>query len=193
MEELSPGHNPTITGGKGEPWLAREAITFLDGAIGRGWQGLEWGGGSSSPWFAQRLNRLVTIEHDARWAVKIVVNMAMFYPQLLPKWQLHLVPPAPEGRPAYRGADGKFHEAYAHAGRNYGPQQLVLVDGRARMACLKIAVQLLERLDHTGRPAGKLLVLDNSERAHYNLSIVPSRWHRRDFTTLAGCTTVWTM
>jgi SAM-dependent methyltransferase len=50
-----------------EPFLAPGALGFLDATLPRDGFGLEWGSGRSTQWFARRLGKLVTVEHDPAW------------------------------------------------------------------------------------------------------------------------------
>ena len=46
------------------PWLTREAVDFLASWLQPSDHGLEWGSGRSTVWLAQRVSRLVSIEHN---------------------------------------------------------------------------------------------------------------------------------
>lgn len=63
----------------------------------------------------------------------------------------------------------------------------ILVDGRSRVSCLKIALSKIKE-------DGGILVLDNSERPRYKVGIdlVPSDWYKYEFIGEDyGTTTVW--
>ncbi len=52
----------------------------------------------------------------------------------------------------------------------------VAVDGRARVPCMRIALQMIKE-------DGGILLLDNSERPNYQpaIDMVPSHWKRFDY------------
>jgi predicted O-methyltransferase YrrM len=55
----------------GAPWLTSRSIRMLERHLQKTMVGFEWGSGQSTIWFAQRLGRLVSVEHDAAWHERI--------------------------------------------------------------------------------------------------------------------------
>lgn len=53
------------------PWITREAIERLDGALRREHRVFEWGSGGSTIWLASRVKLLVSVEHNAQWAARV--------------------------------------------------------------------------------------------------------------------------
>ena len=51
----------------GAPWLCPECVYFLDTWLQPTFTGFEWGAGRSTIWFADRVETVVSIEHDADW------------------------------------------------------------------------------------------------------------------------------
>jgi SAM-dependent methyltransferase len=49
------------------PWLAPDAIVWLEQHLCPDMRGFEWGSGRSTLWFAKRLAALTSIESDAAW------------------------------------------------------------------------------------------------------------------------------
>jgi predicted O-methyltransferase YrrM len=49
------------------PWLTPAAIGMLDSMLMPSDHGLEFGSGRSTIWFAQRISRLTSVEHDTDW------------------------------------------------------------------------------------------------------------------------------
>jgi hypothetical protein len=49
------------------PWLASEAVAFLEQWLRPDLVGFEWGSGRSTVWFARRVRHLISIEHDPHW------------------------------------------------------------------------------------------------------------------------------
>jgi predicted O-methyltransferase YrrM len=53
------------------PWLTKEAILLLERLLKPDDIGLEFGSGRSTIWFAERVQKLISIEHDIYWFEKI--------------------------------------------------------------------------------------------------------------------------
>jgi hypothetical protein len=49
------------------PWLTSQAVAFLERWLESDHVGFEWGSGRSTVWFAKRVRRLISIEHDSHW------------------------------------------------------------------------------------------------------------------------------
>lgn len=143
-----PDHTPDKTGAPHEPWLTREAITYLERILKPSDKVLEYGMGGSTVWFSKRALRVDSIEHDLSW-FDLVLKAVQQDPLL--NVGLHHVPP-----------DNDF-EQYVQFGRKLGEGgggfDVVVVDGRRRVRCIRAISEFV-------LPGG-LLVLDNAERPHY--------------------------
>jgi hypothetical protein len=53
------------------PWLAPDAIVWLEQHLCPDMRGFEWGSGRSTLWFAKRLASLTSIESDAAWCQQV--------------------------------------------------------------------------------------------------------------------------
>lgn len=129
------------------PWLTREANRFLARWLRPEHVGLEWGAGRSTIWLAQRVNRLVSIEHDPTWHARVV---ALLQSRDIRNVDLHLVPLeqlSSDQSPRYVQLDD------AHRFQTF---DFILVDGMHRDLCARAALGRL-------RPNG-LLIVDNAER-----------------------------
>jgi predicted O-methyltransferase YrrM len=174
-------HGPDKTGTGCEPWLTRDAITLLNSLLKPNMIGLEWGGGSSTAWFRQRLASLHTVEHDSQWAAKVEAHMCA--ENLLKDWTIYVIPPD-QPDPAFMDGNGVTRKTYALAQYIKEPTfDFICVDGRARTACLKTAVN---RLALNG-----ILVLDNSDRPYKQEIIVPASWKKIDTSNGVWNTTIW--
>ncbi len=146
------------------PWwtfeAADEVAEFLRGRPDA--RVLEWGSGASTVWLSQRAGTVVSIEHDPRWAARTARALAARDAenvQLRVVQPTRLVPPGgvPSAKPGFAGLD---FEAYADAVDAVpGDLDLVVIDGRAREACL---VRAIDRLAEGG-----LIVFDNVDRQRY--------------------------
>ncbi len=153
-----------------QPWLVFGAIDHIDQINIRGWRIFEYGSGGSTLYWLRRGAQVTSVEHDAAWydrvRARIPSGAAIDY---------RLAPPEPPELPpttfdpanpatcasASPPHDGRTYWRYVTQIDSFADASLdlVLVDGRARTACLAHAAPKV-------RPGG-LLILDNSERAYY--------------------------
>jgi predicted O-methyltransferase YrrM len=119
----------------GAPWLTQEAVSFLARNLRPEMRGFEWGSGRSTIWLAERVNRLVSVEHDPQWYEAICSSAAAR------NVDYRLAQGADYARQI-----GEFPDEYF---------DFVLVDGEFREACLRAAAPKVRR--------GGLLILDNAD------------------------------
>ncbi len=153
------------------PWWTFDAAARVDGFLAgrRGARVFEWGSGASTLWLARRCDAVVSVEHDPQWA-PVVRDLLAGVADV----ELLVVPGVPatgapgEVRSAKQGArDLDFH-AYADAiDAAGGTFDLIVIDGRAREACLPRAMQ------HVA--ADGIVVLDNVDRRRYREAIARLR------------------
>lgn len=153
------------------PWpcYAYGAIDFLEAWLRPHHQVFEYGCGTSTLWLAQRVGRLVSIEHDPRWS-------DLVRPLLPPHAQIRCLPPRRGTPRAPEFASGKGpgdYESYVRAieGECDASLDLVCVDGRARPGCLLASVPKI-------KPEG-ILLLDNCHRPRYEpviQQLIASGW-----------------
>ncbi|WP_345268504.1 class I SAM-dependent methyltransferase [Nocardioides nanhaiensis] len=140
------------------PWWTFEAADGVEVLLRQrpGARVFEWGSGASTVWLAARAGSVTSVEHDVAWAEQMR--------RVLPaNAELRVVEPvrrpggARSAKPGFEGLD--FTDYVAALTPSDGLFDVVVVDGRAREACLDRA------LDHVA--AGGLLVVDNVDRARY--------------------------
>jgi len=154
------------------PWWTFPAIdavgAFLAAGDGRV-KAFEYGPGASTFWLARRCRSVAFVEHDAPW-------WGTFGPMVggLANASGRLVEPAPppagtaprvaSQRDGWKGLEfAPYVEAIRDAG---GPFDLIVIDGRARSACLEEAPRHLAK--------DGLVVFDNSERRRYRRALEAS-------------------
>lgn len=152
------------------PWWTYDAIGEVEDFLGfrRDARVFEWGSGASTVWLAKRAGSVASIDHDAPWIEFSRPRLAE-----LGNATVELVPadakPSPDrrfhsGKAGYRGRSFK---AYAEAIHRFpGKFDLIVIDGRARAACLAEAVNRLAE--------GGMIVFDNSHRRRYREAIAAS-------------------
>ena len=159
------------TGGPLEPWLVRGAIGVIEAHMSERQDPrvIEYGSGSGTPWLCERAERAISVEHLAPWAEKV---SALLDEMGLTNHRM-IVEPLGDG----------YVMAIEEEG---GPYDLVIVDGRLRVKCVRTAI------NHVA-PDG-MLVLDNSERPYYKPAIDlldGLGWERSDFENSLWHTTIW--
>ena len=162
------------------PWWTYSAIDLVETWLRshrRPIRVFEFGSGASTLWLARRVDEVHTVEHHAGFAARIRPEFAA-----RPNITLHQVeaaasarPVVPSGKPGHGGLD--FAEYVATIGLIGGQFDLIVIDGRAREACLRAAIPHLA--------ADGLIVFDNSGRRRYRRAIAESGLIER---RLAGLT-----
>ena len=168
------------------PWWTYDAIEEVESFLSSHRASVfEYGSGASTVWLAKRAAKVISVEHDADWYALVSERVA---PQdALCPVDLRLVRAtmAAEDQASEQiytsqkpQARGLAFEAYAkEIERADGPFDLIVIDGRARGACLRHA---LPHLAEDG-----LIVFDNSHRPRYRVAIDQSGLEAR---RLAGLT-----
>lgn len=157
------------------PWIVYKAKEWLDGFLNEEMNVFEWGSGSSTLYFCERVKKVVSIEHDREWFNRVrdlivsnnIKNCDYFL--IEPKCFL-LAKFFPYNSMLYNSKVFSKYEnclfrGYVRKIYDYpdGFFDLVFVDGRARAACIKHAVKKIKQ--------GGVLMLDNSERELYQREI----------------------
>jgi hypothetical protein len=140
-------------------------------------QVFEFGSGGSTLFFLEKVKKLVSVENNRLWFKRIEM--------LTKKNKTHnltyLFIPSEHGSnkefcsslPEYKNQNFK---KYAKSITKFSDNSFdfVLVDGRARLACLKEAIPKVKK--------GGYLILDNSERSKYkNAFEFMSKYEKKDF------------
>ncbi len=160
------------------PSLALPAICVLDEYLTKDMRVFEWGSGASTPFFAMRCGHLVSIEHSPEWFAK--VGVALEYRGIAGDRYLREASEGfdPDFGSSQPGYDTVNFRAYVNSigMMTKESQDVILVDGRARCACLQAAQPKLKH--------GGLLILDDSARSIYQYTMAEIEWPRMD---LEGC------
>lgn len=160
------------------PWISHRALLRLKQILRPDMSVLEYGSGGSTLFLASRVDRLISVEHDQLWAEFVSIKI-----QNEPNKKLYYIP-ADE-----RCEDEEFRSKY---GINYSGKcfkeyvlkvldlpdeslDLLIIDGRARPACLKYA--------HGKVKPGGYILFDNSDRLEYqeSISFYLGDWHKEEF------------
>ena len=164
------------------PWLAPDAIRWLEQNLRPQMRGFEWGSGRSTLWFGRRLESLVSIEENREWHDKISAILRE------------------KGRSnvdlRHISVEHEFHDQYKVS---YDPVpkyvlaiedfpdatfDFILVDGCYRQPCVRAAINKLK--------LGGLLVIDNTDWLPLPQWNVPSSWPiEHQSRNVMSQTTIW--
>jgi hypothetical protein len=161
------------------PWWTYHAIDAVSDWLRvheRPVRAFEYGSGASTFWLAKRFDEVHSVEHHAGFGKMMAGELAP-----LPNVEFRIIeasqsdnPRVPSGKEDHAGLD--FYD-YVHAiDAVPGEFDLVVIDGRARQACLAAAAPRL-------KPGG-VVVYDNSARRRYRPAIEASGLFERKFRGL---------
>lgn len=148
------------------PWVTGPAIRALKVLCRQVTRVIEFGAGGSTLFFLDNGCSLTTVEHDSEWIARITQSLS---PALQSRWSVQVRPPqrrssSHEWDPSNwvfgdsSESDLLDFSRYAKSPMYDPTVDLVLVDGRARPTCLVHSEEMFPNA---------ILVLDQSERAHY--------------------------
>ena len=161
------------------PWMTYPAIQFLKDVVSKENKVFEYGSGFSTIFFNNNAGEVVSVEHDPLWYNNIIsklpqahIHLVEANTQVHPEAQL-LVNEFKDSFPQIRtdlydhdlkhGLINNEFAGYASTLYNYpkGHFDIIVLDGMARTLSGILAV---ERIADNG-----LIILDNSDRWHYNM------------------------
>lgn len=164
------------------PWWTLDAIGKVDEFLKQrpGARVFEYGSGASTVWLARRSGEVISVEHDASWTAMVAERTAPYS-----HVTVHYVPPEParadrrysSGRKGY--ADKSFERYVSQIDTAGGPFDLIIVDGRCRVACLERAQQHL-------KPDG-IILFDNARRPRYQAMLDSAPLYRVRTRGLTPC------
>ncbi|MEJ5961236.1 FkbM family methyltransferase [Pedobacter immunditicola] len=127
--------------GEALPWVTYSFIDFIKDRLNKEQKVFEYGSGSSTLFYAKRVSKVVSVEHDENWFNKIVrtkpANADMIFTKL--------------------EKGGEYSKKAALLGEQF---DIIIVDGRDRVNCCKESIHALSKQG--------VLVLDDSERKEYD-------------------------
>lgn len=126
--------------GNAIPWYTYAAIHFLENRLKEEMTVFEFGSGNSTIWWATRVGRVVSCEHDQQWFLKmrstIPDNVELMHIRLRPSGE-------------YSRAILKYENEF----------DVIVIDGRDRVNCAKNSLNAL-------KDAG-VIIWDDSDRERY--------------------------
>lgn len=159
------------------PWWTFDAVDHVESFLSkrRGARVFEWGSGVSTIWLAGLADEVITVEYDADFGALVKDRIGDS-----DRIAVKIVPPASEGTIASSkpGFEGKYFDEYvAQIDNTKGQFDLVVIDGRAREACLAMVRDKL-------KPDG-IIVFDDTKRRRYADAIGNSSYKAQHMGGLA--------
>jgi predicted O-methyltransferase YrrM len=176
---LTAIHDPGAMVGLGVPWWTYSAIAEVEAWLLRRRHPVrvfEYGSGASTVWLSRRADEVFSVEHDAGFAQCMAPALTNYDNASVRTVRAEPMPHpvVPSAKPGHVGLD---FAAYVGAIDDVpGTFDLIVIDGRARTACLEASVG---RLADDG-----LIVFDNSRRRRYRAAISRSGLDERIFRGL---------
>ena len=175
------------------PWTSPGSILFFDKVLNKNMIGLEYGSGFSTIYFARKLKKLISIEHNSEWYKKVKRNLEenkinnvdyfLFpkedHPESQDDLDIYLNEHDEyESKESFR----KYYDKVKEYPNNYF--DFILIDGRARIYC---GLNSILKLKKRG-----IFILDNSERKRYEpLLTALESWPKVNTTNGRTNTTIW--
>lgn len=143
----------------GLPWFSPQAIAFLREYLLPTDEGLEFGSGRSTIWFARRIHHLTSVEHNADWAARVREMLAA--ESITNVDLIH--------HPRVEGSNPDIaHTAYVSVTSSFKPQSIdfAIIDGIYRAQCTLRCLPLLK--------SHAVLIIDNVNKYLPSESIAPN-------------------
>lgn len=125
----------------------------------------EYGSGASTIWLAKRCGQVISVEHDAPWHTLVQDRLGgLTHVDLILRPPGAADPGFPSEKPGW--TDAGFRDYVTEIDAHAPGFDLIVIDGRARAACLAHAIPRLA--------AGGMILFDNSGRQRYRAAIAQS-------------------
>ena len=169
----------------GVPWITFEARLFLESVLDNRFTVFEYGAGGSTLFFSERVNRVISVEHDPNWFYRVkdalakreINNCDLLFipPEYTAQFNVNIDDPEAycSSSESYRGYNFYRYASYIDLFPNEF-FDFIAIDGRARPSCILHARSKVK--------IGGYLMLDNSERPHYQRAKgLLSDWEKHAF------------
>jgi hypothetical protein len=153
---------------KKEPWIVFDAVDYLNSLSLENKRVFEYGSGSSTLYWLSRNMPLVSVEHDSRWFELVrtylgkstIIDYRLVQPEKSNLTLFDIANPLLylSDEPQFKGYNFRSYVSQIDEFPN-GYFDVILVDGRARPACIRHSVPKIN--------VGGLLIVDNSDRSYY--------------------------
>ena len=125
------------------PWCTYSFIKFIEPRLKRDFAVYEYGCGNSTIWYAQRVNSVISVEHNKSWmnlmSQKNILNVNIIHREI---------------------ADKKYARSISEWNRTF---DIIVIDGEDRNACVEASAKYLS--------SDGIMVFDNSQLIEYQPSL----------------------
>ena len=180
------------------PWLTYESIDSIEKYLSKEMNVFEWGSGSSTIFFAKRVKRIISIEHDYDWYKKVTNHLRSKKlnknAKVIYKKPIKIMSNKKRANEEQEDYKNYSFKGYSSAINKYPDRyfDLILVDGRARINCIKLATKKIKK--------GGWIVFDNADADKYSKGIININSLDRlnfkgigSFNSYSWLTTIFTM
>lgn len=171
-----------------KPWFTTDSIDYIESNINSNDIVLEFGGGASSLYWANKVKFTYTVEANVSWAATLLQKFAK-HPKLLSKWSMLFVPcdwnhkhynPKSYWRrnSTHLSSDQAIHleSLYAHMSFAFSPS-VIVIDGSVRPQ----TVEATQRYLRSHKETLKMIIIDNMETMERYLAGGFAGYQRHDF------------
>lgn len=161
--------------GRPIPWITYPALDFLRDRITPAMSVFEYGTGNSTLWWGERVQQLVSCEHDKEW-------YALFKTRVVKATTTYLLRRC-------KGGSTKYAQEITHYSEMF---DILVIDGRDRVSCVMNGLGSLRD--------GGVIIWDNSDRSAYRPGyafLTEAGFRRLDFwglgplSTRCWCTSIF--
>ena len=150
----------------GVPWMAPGAISWLESNIANDFKILEWGSGGSTKWFANRCEKIVSVENQKGWYDKVKKDLANDEVENVDYRFVEVN----EDIDQIKAIENKECPPYVAVVKEFDKKffNLVVIDGPLRHICIP-------NVEEHIAPGGYVL-LDNSNWCSFDEWRIPKNW-----------------
>ncbi len=160
------------------PWWTFDSIDFIEHFLSSRNEAkvFEWGSGASTIWLSKRCSMVISVEHDMQWGKQVEDLVLQNYPSTT----LNVILPNCSGsiKSKKKGFENYFFDDYVKSIRKFnGKFDLIIIDGRAREACLSEAIKKLSKDGY--------ILFDDTKRKRYQDAIQETNLDQMHLSGLA--------
>jgi len=127
------------------PWVTYSFISYIENRLNKKMSIFEYGSGNSTLYFAEKVNHVISVEHDKEWFENLLEN----------------IPENVQLKHCDLQYAGDYCKTIVSTDRKYS---IIIIDGRDRVNCILNSTSSLSQ--------DGVLILDDSEREEYQNGVI---------------------